>query len=151
LARSRFPKVPALASPPSRNCCPTVFTHRRFGPELVRSRVLGLSTLARLWLAHWQFVRQRRCFGHLATGRKAALNCLAMKDLLAPLAYMLATIATLLDPGAAKAVVAESLLTTQQLLGSAVPFQRAVRAADRCVKNNSPCTDPPRSRQTAVH
>jgi hypothetical protein len=46
----------------------------------------------------------------------APLPCSAMKDLLVLLAHLLTTIAKLLGPGGAKAVVADSLLMKQQLL-----------------------------------
>jgi len=44
------------------------------------------------------------------------LPCTAIKDLLTLLLHVLTTIAKLLGPGGAKAVVADSLLMKQQLL-----------------------------------
>ena len=44
-----------------------------------------------------------------------------MKDLLALLAHLLTTIAKLLGPGGARAVVADSLLMKQQLLATIAP------------------------------
>ena len=58
-----------------------------------------------------------------------------MKDLLALLLHLLTTIAKLLGPGGAKAVVADSLLMKQQLLVVNRSRRRApnLSALDRCL------------------
>ena len=58
-----------------------------------------------------------------------------MKDLLLILAHLLTTLAKLLGPGGAKAIVADSLLMKQQLLVIKRSRRRApnLSALDRCL------------------
>ncbi len=64
----------------------------------------------------FQIIAEMHDSGKTCSYRLSALSCSAMKDNLLRLAHLLTTIAKLLGPGGARAIVADSLLTKQQLL-----------------------------------
>ncbi len=64
----------------------------------------------------FQIIAEMQHFGWTCSCRLSALVCPAMKDISLLLAHLLTTIAKLLGPGGERAIVAESLLTKQQLL-----------------------------------
>jgi hypothetical protein len=70
--------VPVVVFVPLRPMQPDAQPHEKGRhPDAHRERVAGELAIR----------APKRCFGHLATGRKAALTCRAMQDLLALLAY----------------------------------------------------------------
>jgi len=63
------------------------------------------------------FLSKRWCFTVSLDARyQLTLTCSRMKDIFIPLVHLLTTVAKLLGPGGAKAIIAENLLLKQQLL-----------------------------------
>jgi hypothetical protein len=61
-------------------------------------------------------ITSKRQHKQTCSSKQSSLPCSAMKDLLILLAHLLTTLAKLMGPGGARAVVADSLLMKQQLL-----------------------------------